>query len=949
MQSTSRPGRGVPLRLLVTTPILLLLAGTVGLTGWLLVRNGLKAADEITAELSREVGRRVDDYLDGYLGEAHLVNDLNADTVLQGEIRDWGSDALGRHFWHQLQRFENLSFVFLATRHGGAAGAGRVGDQIIVDSTQVDARGLVAGFRREFVALDGGARGDELATIEDFDARERPWFVKARDRGGPVWSEVYRFARDENTLAIAASRPVYEPGGELWGVLGVDLELSEIGKFLKTISDPGEVFVFEPDGSLIATSYDGPTEGSAGDDRPKAWEVGDPALRRAVQRGHDVISKLVASGDWVEAAERSGPAADRTSFTVDLNPGRFFLNRDRHLVKLDGHIDPRGLDWRIVTVIPQDTFLSGIAPATHYTMAACLVALLLAMVLGFFISRWIARPVEQLTEATRALSAGEWEVGLPAGRVREFNELGDSFQRMGGELKNTFEVLEDRVSERTAELEEATASAVAANRAKTEFLATVSHEIRTPLSTILGYVDLLRDGHEDRQRVDAHLRTIRDSGIHLNHLVGDLLDVGRIEAGRLELDPTPCDLGELVAQLRSMFAARAAERRLELEIETRDRLPWRFTADAVRIRQVISNLLSNAIRYTEQGSVRLTVATDSALDGHEATLTFSVADTGVGIREEDQRKIFERFTQVDASLVRRSAGFGLGLWIARQLTDRMGGQIDFESVEGEGSTFVARIPVVDCEDWGVREAERVDGQSEPFAPQLVGNVLVAEDSAALRDLCRHRLALWGLTSQTVEDGREAIELLDTTTEQFDVILMDWQMPHVDGLEATRTLRSRGLKTPIVALTAAAMHGDRDRCLAAGCDRYLVKPIDFRSLYRALAEFLPPASDSTVVPDGGPVDGAVNAIERLSQRYLERLPSSVDQLRDALERRDWDELDSRVHKLVGTSGSYGLAEILAVAERLEVAVAEHRVDAAELQVEELRRAVDRGRRTGGERP
>lgn len=957
MPSPFRPGRGIPLRLLVTPLILLLLAGTVGLTGWLLIRNGLEAADEITVELSREVGRRVEDYLASYLGEAHLVNDLNADAVLQGELRDWGSDSLSRHFWHQLQRFEHLSFVFLGTRHGGAAGAGRVGDRITVDTTDVDERGLVAGTRREFVALPGGGRGRELPSVEGFDARERPWFSKARERGGPVWSEVYRFARDENVLAIAASRPVYEPSGELWGVLGVDLELSEIGRYLRTISDPGEVYVFEPDGSLIATSSDASPAAPGGEPsgnlrpprdslrRAKAWEVGDPALRRMVRQGYDVITELVASGEWSRRGERVDRRDDRTSFAIDLNPGGFFLNRDRHLVTLDGHVDPRGLDWRIVTIIPQDIFLSGITPATQQTILACVVALVLAMILGFWVSRWIARPVEQLTGATRALSAGEWKVHVGAGQVRELNELGAAFNRMGGELKSSFEELEERVSERTAELEVATETAIAANRAKTEFLATVSHEIRTPLSTILGYVDLLRDGYEDGERADAHLRTIRDSGAHLNHLVGDLLDVGRIEAGRLELDPTPCDLGDLVAQLRSMFAARAAERRLTLEIETHDRLPWRFAADTVRIRQVVSNLLSNAIRYTERGSVRLTVLADSAPDGERATLVFAVADTGVGIRQEDQPKIFERFTQVDPSLLRRNAGFGLGLWITRQLTDRMGGRIDFESVEGEGSTFVARIPVTDCSDWGVREVERTSNQDEPAAPRLVGHVLVAEDSAALRDLCRHRLERWGLSCTIVEDGRAALDRFDDASNAFDLILMDWQMPHVDGLEATRALRGRGVKVPILALTAAAMHGDRDRCLAAGCDRYLVKPIDFRSLYRALAEYLPRASEPDV---RGTEEDTEEAIERLSRRYLDRLPDSLDELEQALARQDWGEVRARVHKLVGTSGSFGLSEFLSVAERLEVTVEQQQVELAGRQIAELRRCVEQGRGVGEER-
>ena len=267
MPNKQRSRRGIPLRVVVTTPFLVLLAGTVGLTGWLLIDNGLRAANQMSGTFSSEAGDRVRDYVSRYLETAHLVNDLNADAVLQGELGDWGSDKLGRHFWHQLQRFPELSFVFLGTRHGGAAGAGRLEDgTIVVDTTPADPElGLVRGTRREFRVIGRGGRGEQIRATESFDARERPWYRAAVERGGPVWSEVYSFFRDGETLAIAASRPVYDPSGELWGVLAVDLSLDRIGDFLRGIdaAERGQVFVMEPSGALVATS------------------TGEPVMRRA--------------------------------------------------------------------------------------------------------------------------------------------------------------------------------------------------------------------------------------------------------------------------------------------------------------------------------------------------------------------------------------------------------------------------------------------------------------------------------------------------------------------------------------------------------------------------------------------------------------------------------------------------------------------------------------------
>ncbi len=342
--------------------------------------------------------------------------------------------------------------------------------------------------------------------------------------------------------------------------------------------------------------------------------------------------------------------------------------------------------------------------------------MMLTTLLGLVTARWIADPVLRFEQASRSIAGGE---------------------------------LEARVDERTTELLEAKESADAANQAKSRFLANISHEIRTPLAAMLGYVDLLSDSRHEPQEISQFLDVIRHNGQHLNRLLSDLLDISRIEAGRLQLEVRRTELARLVAHLRSVFAPRAVEHGLKLAIDTGSWLPWSFAADSLRLRQVLSNLLYNAICYTEEGSVTLRLGGTTAANEKPATATlvFQVIDTGVGISPADQARLFQRFTQLEPSVAGARRGFGLGLSITQQLLELMDGSISVESHPGEGSRFEVRVPVVGCGDWGEREVSaelELSNTTLPTLPPLTGRVLIAEDSAPLAELCQRMLERWGL-------------------------------------------------------------------------------------------------------------------------------------------------------------------------------------------------------------
>ena len=943
-----RSGRKLPLLMVLVLPFLLQLAAVVGVTLWLSLRSGQLAVEEVASRLRSELNQRIWDYLDGYLEVPHRINELNANALKLGELDPRDAEGLSRHFWYQLQEFESLSFIFFATPQGGAAGAGRIRDgTLVVDTTPVDPQfGLVAGTRYEYLAEGGGARGPLLKATDGFDARERPWYQGTVVAGRPIWNDVYPFFAEES-LAVAASKPVFRQDGSLVGVLCAEFTLARVGDFLRRleVGRTGLTFILERSGRVIASSTgEAPFEaGRRGKERRLlAADSGEPLIR--------------ATARYLEQRPGGlGAIAEPAQLSFDLGGERQFV----HVAPLS---DPRGIDWLTVVVLPESDFMALLQANTRVTLWVSLGALLLAVGLGILTARWISLPILRLREASRALAGGSLDHQVAGGGIDELEDLAEAFNSMATQLQVSFAELEKRVEERTAQFQEAKEEADSANQAKTRFLANISHEIRSPLGAILGYVDLIEDRATSPDERRRYLRTIRRAGNHLSRLLGDLLDISRIEAGRLELNERTCELADVLADLASAFEPQAAEKGLSLRTRLAGWLPWRFATDPTRLRQILSNLLGNALRYTDRGGVTLSVTSPGIEAGEEraeATLSFEVQDTGVGIRPEDQERLFQRFTQLEPSL-RPGAGFGLGLAITHQLADLMGGSVTVVSRPGEGSIFTVRIPVRECEGWAARESFILRPAGDALAAdglRLSGRVLIADDSRDLRELCKRMLQRWGLECATAEDGHQAVAAV--AGSRFDAVLMDWQMPRMDGLEATRELRRLGVRTPVIALTAAALQGDRERCLAAGCTGYLVKPIDFKELFRVLRRMLATPKGNETVPMVLP--GMKNAafaaepdeeILELSRTYLAGFPHRLASLQEALENADWHAFEAIAHRVAGTAGTYGFREIFAAAEELERAAKERSPERLRPRLthleEEVEQAASRLRAEGGER-
>lgn len=517
--------------------------------------------------------------------------------------------------------------------------------------------------------------------------------------------------------------------------------------------------------------------------------------------------------------------------------------------------------------------------------------------------------------------------------------------------------IEDVTEKRQAEdeLKAAKQAAEAATLAKSQFLANMSHEIRTPLTAIIGFADALREEARVEPSHRHCLDVILNNGRHLLSIINQILDLSKIDAGALTIEHSACSIVDLLEELKVMFAPTAAEKSIAFEINYKWPLPRSITTDPLRLKQILINLIGNAIKFTSTGGVAVNVSWNSST--HHAA--FEISDTGIGLSNDEIENLFKPFYQANQSATRSFGGTGLGLSISRRLINALGGSITITSEPNKGSVFSFEIKSYGESTTATmqRAANDIDRLNESLTteiPALDGRILFADDALDNRRLVEHLIRKTGAKITMVENGQEATKI--AIEENFDLILMDVQMPVMDGLTATRQIRAAGVKTPIVAVSAGAMTSDVEKALEAGCCMHLSKPFDRQSFYHLISKYLkdtrqqreaPAANGSQIIST--PIYSTLNdddaEMQELVKEFISSLSDRLSELSHYLNNQSWDDLAAKSHKLKGSAGMYGFSEIAGAAAELEKAAKTNDRLLAEARVERVTDLIGRVRPAG----
>ena len=487
---------------------------------------------------------------------------------------------------------------------------------------------------------------------------------------------------------------------------------------------------------------------------------------------------------------------------------------------------------------------------------------------------------------------------------------------------------------RTAHVEQLTAEA--ANIAKSSFLANMSHEIRTPLSAIIGFSESLLDTTQNMsERIDS-INTIIRSGKHLMRIINDILDLSKIEAEKLEPELLEISPFEILSEVHSLIALTAENKGLFFDVEYDFPIPETVISDPVRLKQIIINLCNNAIKFTAIGGIHVKVSCDR----NARLLIIKVIDTGIGLSKEQIKKIFDSFTQADTSTTRQHGGTGLGLHLSRLLARKLGGDITVESTPDVGSCFSVSVSIGDMDGTkmltSMPEMKQVSNLTiiDGRGSLVKGKVLLAEDNTDNQRLVSMYLKKLGAEVSIANNGKEAIE--QTDKGDFDLILMDMQMPVMNGIDATKRLREMGYTKPIVALTANAMKEDVENFNQAGCDDFIQKPISQKQFKENIFKYLEPVEVTEEITN--PITSTILVEEPemidLVERFIEKLPQYISRITESYENNKWDELRKNVHELKGTSGNYGFDELYKLMQSIEFELTKENYQGVQYDIDKL---------------
>ncbi|MEG3859018.1 ATP-binding protein [Microcoleus sp. herbarium12] len=806
------------LQTVLIVPFVLQVFAAVGIVGYLSFRNSQRAVNDLAGQLMGEVSNRIQQNLKTYVETPHQINQSKLDSVKLGFVSMKDLSAWEKYLWRQVQLYPYINF----TSVGNQDGEYRTGEKMSDGTLLINTSGPSTGFNfYSFTTNNRGDRASVAATVKNFDIRQHPSYTYAALEAKPTWSSVY-VSFLEPTLILSALQPVYDSEKQLEGVLIAALRLDRIGFFLNSlnIGKSGQAFIIQKNGMLLATS----------------------SKELPFRSRHDKkeLFNVTESTDTVTQATAKYLATQFNTFhsIQDSQQLSFEINGKPQFVKVLPFKDGKSLDWLIVVVVPEADFMEQIHANNRTTALLCVGALGMATVLGILTSRWIIKPILKLKDAAIALSEGQFDRTVKLDRSDELGVLATAFNSMAAQLQASFTALETK----NTELQRL-------DKLKDEFLANTSHELRTPLNGIIGIAESLIDGATGQllETTNFNLGLIASSGKRLSSLINDILDFSQLKHKTLELQIKSVSLREIVSVIITLSQPLIGQKKLQLINSVAAELPP-IAADENRLQQILYNLIGNAIKFTENGTVAISaeLVTGNQKSPLNPQLAITVSDTGIGIPEEKLDLIFESFEQADGSTAREYGGTGLGLAVAKQLVELHGGRISVSSTVGAGSQFTFTLPVAESQPEFSSTPPRLTEESRiliaaEFAPQssiinstilaknnLIASekiqILVVDDEPINIQVVANNLSLENYYITQASNGIEALNLIESGLKP-DLILLDVMMPHMTGYEVCREVRKKysPLEMPILMLTAKNQTIDLVEAFNLEANDYVTKP------------------------------------------------------------------------------------------------------------------------------